>query len=424
MVNVVGDHPLWHRNADPPLASDIEALARTVSNWVRTTYRSADMGSDIINAIRAATRSLGIATLVVPADSQWGSVEDGRLSPIASENRGFSSDAVLASADALRTRGRSSVLLLGGAALSESGLLLAARVAATTGCQLMCTRLPARIERGSHLPVPIRLGYYADQLIRQFEAVGTMVLAGCASPVPFFADPDKPDRVLPLDLRMETLARPEEDILGSLEALADALGGDPPSVRSLQARPEMPIGRLGVENLGLAIAALQPEGAIVVDESITLVRARQSYFSAAAACPPHSLLSLTGGAIGMGIPCATGAALACPDRPVISIQADGSALYSIQALWTQARESLNITTVICSNHRYEILRHEMARAGHGKLGLVADSLTDLSRPVIDFVAIAKGFGVPASRCETVDCLAEEFRRSMAEPGPHLIEVPI
>lgn len=424
IVNLVGDHPLWHRNADPPLASDIEGLAHTVSVWVRTVHRPIDAGPDVIAAVDAAVGSLGVATLVVPANCQWGGLVDEHLPPAAFDRRAFSLEAVSSCMNALREFGRESVLLLGGAALSERGLLLAARIAAATGCELMCTRLPARIERGFHLPVPVRLGYYQDQLTHQFEAVKAVVLVGSSSPVPFFAEADKPDRVMPPDLRLETLAHPQDDTVGALESLTELLGGSQPTRPSPEAKPELPSGRLGVENLGLAIAALQPEGAIVVDESITLVRARQSYFAAAAGCPPHTLLSLTGGAIGMGIPCATGAAVACPDRPVISIQADGSALYSIQALWTQARENLNVTTVICSNRRYDILRHEMARAGHHEFGVVGNSLTDLSRPSIDFVAIAKGFGVPGSRCDTVDTFAEQFRSALAEPGPHLIEVPM
>lgn len=424
IVNIVGDHPSWHRNANPPLASDIEGLARTVSSWVRTVRRPSDSGPDVVEAIHAAIASLGVATLVMPADCQWGGAEDGRLPPVAAARPGFAREAVSACSAALTGRGSSSVLLLGGPALSERGLLLAARVAAATGCALMCTRLPARIERGSHLPVPTRLGYYPDQLLRQFQAVETVVLAGSPVPVPFFAEQGKADRVLPPGLQLETLARPEDDVLGALEALADMLGDGQQPVHSAEGRPALPSGRLDLENLGLAIAALQPEGAIVVDESITLGRARQPYFGAAAGCPPHTLLSLTGGAIGMGIPCATGAAVACPDRPVISIQADGSALYTIQALWTQARESLNVTTVICANRRYEILRYEMARAGHPEPGPVVDSLTDLARPAIDFVMVARGLGVPAERCETVESLAERFRCSLAESGPHLIEVAL
>lgn len=422
VVNVVGDHPLWHKNADPPLASDIEALARTVSTWVRTTHRPADCGRDMMTAAREAAESLGVATLVVPADCQSGNVEDAKLPTTAARARGFSQKAVDHAVNALRRSGQASALLLGGAALREEGLKLAAQMAEVTGCQLMCTRLPARIERGSHLPVPARLGYYADQLVRQFENLETVVLAGSTAPVAFFAEAEQTEGGLLGNLRFEHLARPEEDVTGALEALVDATGARPFSQRSPQERPGLPSGRLNAENLGITIAALQPEDAIVVDESITLVRARQSYFAAAAACPPHSLLSLTGGAIGMGIPCATGAAVACPERPVISIQADGSALYSIQGLWSQARESLNVTTVICSNRRYEILRNEMARAGHAELGLVAQMLTDLSRPVIDFVAIARGFGIPGNRCDTVDGFAREFRRALAEPGPHLIEV--
>jgi acetolactate synthase I/II/III large subunit len=423
VVNLVGDHPAWHRNADPPLASDIEGLAQTVSTWVRTVRRPADTGPDVADAIRAATSLLGVATLVVPADCQWGTVDDTDLPPMAPAYRSFASDAVTASALALRSGGRS-VLVLGGDALGEPGLLLAARIAAATGCGLLCTRLPARIERGAHLPTPIRLGYYPEQLISQFEGLQTAILAGSRLPLPVFAEPEQAGRVLSAELQLETLARPEDDVVGALSALADLVAGGATPDRTTTKRPELPAGRLTVENLGLAVAALQPEGAIVVDESITLVRARQSYFAAAAGSPPHTLLTLTGGSLGMGIPCAVGAATACPDRPVISIQADGSALYAIQGLWTQARESLNVTTLICANHRYEILRNEVARTGNPELGPVAAALTALDRPTIDFVSVARGFGVPASRCDTVEDLAKQLGSSFAEAGPYLIEVAL
>ena len=423
LVNVIGDHPAWHKNGDPTLASDIEGLAHTVSSWVRTVRRPADAGSDIADAVSAANNSLGVATLIVPTDCQWGSVEDAALRPLPLVHRSFANEATSAAVKALRSGSRSA-LLLGGPALGEHGLRMAARIAAATDCKLLCTRLPARIERGAGLPVPERLGYYANQLLAQFGALESVVLAGSGVPMAVFAEPDQAGSVLPSRLRLETLARPEDDVVGALEALADLVGSATQRTGVADSRPELPSGRLNLENLGLAIAALQPEDAIVVDESITLVRARQSYFAAAAGCPRHSLLSLTGGSLGMGIPCATGAAIACPDRPVITIQADGAALYTIQALWTQAREGLNVTTVICANRRYEILRYEMARAGSPELGPVLTALTDLSRPSIDFVSVARGFGVPADRCDTVESLAEKFRRALAEPGPHLIEVEL
>jgi acetolactate synthase-1/2/3 large subunit len=183
-------------------------------------------------------------------------------------------------------------------------------------------------------------------------------------------------------------------------------------------RPDLPQGILTAKHAGIILAALQPENAIIVNESIT---SGGAYLPLAASSPPHTLLMLPGGAIGYGIPCAVGAAIACPLRPVINFQADGSAMYTLQALWMQARESLNITTLICSNRSYDILKLEFARAGVTP-GPSAQTLTDLANPEIGWVQISKGMGVPAVKVDTCEVLAKELKKALNEPGPHLIEM--
>jgi acetolactate synthase-1/2/3 large subunit len=422
VVNVVGEHANWHVNADPPLAGDIHSIAASVSSWVRTVRSAPEMGPDMIEAATAARLAPGVATLIVPADCQWSAAGQESLPSMVVPRRGPNPAAVKGAADALRQGGPRSVLMLGGTGLTARGLLAAGRIARATGCRLMCARSPARLERGPVLPSPIRAGYYPDQLANQFTDVSALVLAGEVPPVPFFAEPGQPSRVVNLVERVEVLAEIGDDIAHALEALADEIGPGSHLEVTKRTAPALPSGGLEAETLGPVLAALQPEGAIVVDESITLVRARNNWFAASQGAPPHTLLTLTGGSLGMGIPCAVGAAVACPDRPVVSLQADGSAVYTIQGLWTQARESLNVTTVLISNRRYQILRHELARAGVDTIGAAATELTDLSRPDIDFVALARGFGVPGVRCETIPDLVREFRRALAQTGPSLIEV--
>jgi acetolactate synthase-1/2/3 large subunit len=249
----------------------------------------------------------------------------------------------------------------------------------------------------------------------------TLVLAGAAEPVAFFGYPDTPSRLVPDGCRVEVLARPGQDVAAALEALAEALGAPRTVAQSPRERPAKPRGDLDPASMAAALVALQPEGAIVVEEGAT---SGAVYGMMAPAAAPHTCLGLTGGAIGQGLPTATGAALACPDRRVIALQADGSALYTIQALWTQARESLNVTTLLCANRIYRILRIEAARAGIAEPGRSTRALTELAPPTIGWVEIARGFGVPAVRVETADDLVTELGRALASPGPNLIEVAL
>jgi acetolactate synthase-1/2/3 large subunit len=327
------------------------------------------------------------------------------------------SAALAGARDALRS-GRPALLLLGGAALREAGLRAAAAIAATSGARFACDSFVARMERGAGVPAPERLPYFPEQATAYLEGFAHLILVGTSAPVAFFGYPDGASRLAPESCRIHTLAAPEEDAEGALAALARELGSPAAAPEAPRERLAPAEGALDAASLGRTVAALQPEGAIVVDESAT---SGLPYFLAAPAAPPHTLLGLTGGAIGQGLPCAVGAALACPGRRVIALQADGSGLYTLQALWTMAREQLDVTVVVCANRAYRILRVELARAGVAEPGPAALSLTDLGRPVLDWTALARGFGVPASRAESAPELAAALRASFAEPGPRLVE---
>jgi acetolactate synthase-1/2/3 large subunit len=420
IFNVIGDHASWHLDSDPPLASDIESLARPVSGWLRSADPAGSLSRDAAEAI-AAARSGMIATLIAPHDAQLRDAAVVEVVEAPPRPPRPSPAAVEASARLLTQAGKGA-LLLGGDGLSERGLRAAARVAAATGCTLWCDTFPARLERGGDLPAVQRVPYFPERAIEEFSGLSTVVLAGTRPPVAFFGYPGVPGRIIGGRTETATLALPDEDVGAALEDLAEAVGGT--AGRAARAgslgRADRPTGPLTPESVAAAIVGLQPEGAIVMDEGLTSARA---YFSAAANAPRHSYLALTGGAIGQGLPCATGAALACPDRPVIAIQADGSGMYTLQALWTQAREGLDVTTVILANRGYQILAVELARTGIAKPGPGCRSLMAFD-PVPNWTQLARGFGVPAVAVQNAEGLWRELERALAEPGPHLIEVPI
>lgn len=419
VVVLIGDNSDGHAALDPPLNSEIAALAAPMSGWVRRTAAPGELARDLAEAIAAAQHPPGqVASLIVPADCQWATAEGPAAPLVPPALPPVDEKAVTAVVEALRA-GEPAVLLLGRPALGASGLRAAGRIAARTGCRLVCETHPARVERGAPLPVLERLPYFPEAALQSLAGTRHLLLAGARAPVSFFDWPETGGRLVPEGTAVHSLASPLEDAAGALEAVADSLGaGGGPAGAAQGARPAEPAGPLSPETLGAAVAFAQPEGAIVVDEAATSGR---PYWGLSAGCPPHTLLALTGGSIGQGLPCATGAAVACPDRPVIALQADGSGLYTLQALWTQAREGLNVTTVLCSNRCYRILRMELARAGVRAPGPAAAGLTDLAHPEIDWVRLAGGFGVPASRVETAQALAQELARAVAEPGPHLIE---
>ena len=418
LVNVVGDHATHHKRLDAPLESDIDALASAVSGWLRRSLTTRDLAADAVDAVAAAGSAPGcVATLVLPADVSWG--EGGRTAaPTRRRSPAPVRAEVVSEAAAALSGSGPSVLFLGGDALTERGLLAAARVAAGTGARLLCETFPARLPRGAGLPVVRPLPYPPEPALAELAGTRDLVLAGAREPVAFFAYPGLPGSFVPEGCEVHLLAEPGQDATEALCALADALAGDATPEVSEQRRPEPPTGPLTTRTLAEALGALLPANAIVVDEALT---SGVHLAAATAGCPRHDWLTLTGGAIGQGLPLATGAAVACPERPVVSIQADGSAMYTITALWTQAREQLDVTTVICDNGAYAILDGELERVGAARDGVRARRLLDLTGPALDFVALATGMGVPARRAETADELVAHLRWALDEPGPHLVD---
>ena len=420
LLTLVGDHATYHKRLDAPLESDIDSLARPVSVWVRRSLRAADVAADAADAVAAACAPPGgVATLILPADVSWAEGGEPALplrprppSPVADEVAG-------SAAKALRT-GQPCVILLGGTGMRQPALQAASRIAAATGARLIGETFPARHERGAGIPAVERLAYLAEFAEQQLAGTRHLILAGARSPVSFFAYPGKPGSLVPEGCQVQVLAGPGDDIDAALVSLADLVAGGIAPTAQPAARPALPAGDLTPQTAAAVIGALLPEGAIVSDEAVT-----SGLFlpAATAGAPPHDWLTLTGGAIGQGLPLAIGAAIACPQRPVIALEADGSAMYTISALWTHAREGLNITTVIFSNRRYAILAMELDRVG-AAAGEAARSLLDLSHPPLDFTALAAGMGVPASRAATAEEFAAQLGKALAEPGPHLIEALI
>ena len=418
MLNVVGDHATYHKRFDAPLNSDIEGLAAPLSDFVRVTSDPTQLARDTAEAAQAAASPPGqIATLVLPADVSWSEAGEpaSRLPPPERDQvRGETIDAV---ANALRS-GEPSVLLMDGQALREAGLQAARRAADKVGARLMADTFTGRLQRGAGRAVIERFPYFAEMAAAELQNVKHLVLVGSKSPVSFFAYPDKPSDLVADGCQVHTLATPEQDAISALEALAEALGADKQAALAPLARPQLPQGALDGAAIANAIGALLPEGAVVVDEGNTegIVVPLSTVGS-----PPHDWLSNPGGSIGMGLPVGTGAAVACPDRKVVCLQADGSAMYTIQALWTQARENLDVTTVLFANRSYRILNIELMRVGAEGAGERARSMLDISNPTLDFVALAQSMGVEASRPDSAEAFVQAFERSMKEPGPSLIE---
>jgi len=452
IVTIVGGHATGHARYDSPLQSDIEALARTVSGWVHTCGTTRDLTQDAMRAVAAARRGQ-IATLVLPADVSWsdgaaiaaprpapspepadagqvkvvaGLLAPGGASPATPATPADparlatpADPARLATpADAARPAGSAAMLLLGGTALTERGLAAASRISAATGARLLAETFPARMEVGAGIPVVNRLAYLAERAEAQLTGLDHLILAGAQAPVSFFGYPGRPSDLVPAGCTVTVLAAADQDAQTALEQLADQIAAETAPVLARAARPAVTPGPITASTLAGAIAASLPEHAIVSDEANTSGVALPQ---ALACAPRHTLLTLTGGAIGQGLPVATGAAVAAPDRPVLALEADGSALYTIQALWTQAREQLNVTTVLLNNAAYAILRMELARTAAGEAGERASRMLDLSDPTPGFAEISTGMGVPATRVHLAEDLDQALRRAYAEPGPHLIE---
>jgi acetolactate synthase I/II/III large subunit len=420
MVNIVGDHATYHKEYEAPLTSDVEGVARPFSDWVRTSTDSRSIARDGAAAVAAAMAPPGrVATLILPADASWNEADGpAPLPPIEGRAR-VAPEAISEVARVLRS-GEPAVLFMGGRALREPSLMLAGRIAARTGARILAETLNARVERGAGRVAVDFLPYPVDDALATLADARHLVLVGSKAPVAFFAYPDKPSVLSPPQCEIHTLATPGEDIVGTLEALAEEL--DAPQNAPVQARekhPPPPGEAITPEAAAAAVGTLLPEGAIVVDEALTAAAAFMSRTRGAA---PHDYLQVTGGAIGIGLPLATGAAVACPDRKVVCLQADGSAMYTVQALWTQAREGLDVTTVILNNHSYAILKQELANVGAGGAGRGALDMMELDRPALDWVSLAHGMGVEAGRAKTMGEFDRQLAAGLRSEGPYLIDL--
>ncbi len=419
VVNVVGDHALPHKPLDAPLESDIEAIAGAVSGWVRTSGSSEDVAGDAAEAVRAAMGPPGqVATLILPADVSWSEARGPAEPASAPEVVAPDATSIDALAELLAGDDEAMLLVGGRVVADEAGLVAATRVAEAAGATVMCETFPARMARGAGLPAMERLAYLAEFAQMQMDGVTHLVVVDAKAPVSFFAYPDKASVLTPDGCEVHELGGPGVDPVAALEALADAMDAPADVARAEAARPAAPTGDLTAQTMAEALGHLLPEGAIVADEGNT---GGLFVAGATAGCPRHDWLTLTGGSIGLGLPLATGAAVAAPDRKVVCLEADGSAMYTLQALWTQAREGLDVTTIILNNGSYAILNLELARVGAEDPGPTALSMLDISRPDLDFCALAQGMGVPAERATDAEGFTAALERALAVPGPALVE---
>jgi acetolactate synthase-1/2/3 large subunit len=418
IVNIVGDQATYHAPLDPPLTTDTEGLARPVSAWVRRVTKTETLGADAAVAVQAARKPpSGIATLILPSDVSWN--EGGAVGAALDvpQPAKVASETVRDVARVLATRAPT-LILLNGDAVSKEGLALAHRIAVATAARLAAPTFNTRLARGRGRFSLERVPYVVDIAVAKYADIKHVILVGTGEPVTFFAYPGKPGIVTPKDAKVHVLARPENDLVDALARLADELNCPEIALAEGQ-RPGLARGLVTPDGAAATLAALMPNHAVVIDEGITL---RDPFFNATANGPPHDWLGNIGGAIGGGLPLATGAAIAAPNRRVITLTGDGSAMYAVQALWTQAREQLDVTTIILSNRKYAVLFRELDGVG-AKPGPTATDLFALERPALDWVAMAKSMGVEAARADSLERLADLLRRSFSTAGPFLIELP-
>jgi acetolactate synthase-1/2/3 large subunit len=424
IVNVVGDHATYHLAYDAPLTSDIESLARPMSHWVGRAATADIVGERTEEAIAAARGTPGrIATMILHADAAWNETSHDMPAPLPQAVSGQPDQARIDAAATALQAGRRTTILVTGIALRAPQLERLDRIAQHTGARLMAQQANGRMQRGAGRVALDRVPYVIDQAVATFADTEQLILLGAKAPVGFFAYPGKPGSMLPEGCLVLDLYAEGEDPVAAIEALADAVGVTqaPPARLSQRHSPDMPAGKLTPEAIAVALARLMPADSIICDESVTSGR---DFFRSTYGAEPHDFLQLTGGAIGIGLPLATGAAIACPDRKVIVLQADGSGMYTVQALWTHARERLDVVTIVFSNRRYQILLGELKNVGAGAPGENASRMLNLDDPALDWVKLAGAMGVEAARADTAGRFADLLASTCRRKGPFLIEAMI
>lgn len=423
IINLVGQHATFHLQHDTPLTSDVEGIARPYSKWAKTSTSSRGVAQDGVDAIVEARRPPGqITTLIVPADVAWGEGATTASLGVFPAAKLPSGDAIDRAGEMLRL-GASTALLLSGRALYGEGLRHAGRIAAATGAKLLSPYPFTRMERGAGVPQVDRVAYILEQAKEQLSEFRQFILVGAKPPVAYFAYPGKDSVMMPADCQIHTLARPEEDLVGALAALADTLSLRHQDVSTPQTidRLQPTSGQITLPGVSSVIGALIPENTILIEESMTSGR---GLMPATRSSHRHEWLGNTGGSIGIALPLAVGAAVADPERRVLCLTADGSAMYTLQALWTMAREGLKVTTVVFANRTYAVLKREFSYLGVGEPGPKAMDMFEIGRPDLDWVQLAKGMGVPATRVDSLEGFAKALRGGFESEGPTLIEIPL
>jgi acetolactate synthase-1/2/3 large subunit len=424
IVNLVGQHAIDHLRHDTPLVSDIETIARPYSKWLRTSHAASEVGRDGAEAIAAARAAPGrIATLIVPADVAWSNATESGNGLVSVPPTQLPRSGKIDAAAAMLRSGVRTAILLAGSALYGQGLRTAGQIAAVTGAKLLAPYPITRLERGAGRAPVERVQYVLEMAVEQLKDFRQLILVGTQAPVAYFASPGKSALITTPECEIHTLASPGEDYVGALQALATALpprGTDLPAEKRVE-RPGLPSGEITLAGLAAAVGALLSENCIVVDESMTSGR---GMMAATKGAPPHDWLGNTGGSIGIALPLAVGAAVACPERRVLCLTADGSGMYTLQALWTMAREGLKVTIVVFANRDYAVLKREFSYLGVGSPGKRALDMFEIGRPDLDWVSLAKGMGVPGTRVSSLEEFVKALREGFESEGPSLIEVPL
>ena len=423
IVNIVGEHALDHIKLNAPLTSDIEGIARPVSHWVKTSKSSKDIAVDGAEAIEMANVNPGqISTLILPGDTAWN--EGNAIQSINLKNKysTVSSNLIDEALTALR-EAKNPLILVGGSALEEKNLIKLAKVADKIGCPMKTDWFNARLDKGAGRVNSVRIPYVVDKAVEVLKDFDSIIIIGARRPVAFFAYPNKPGVLTQETTKFIELASLSDDITSVINELSDKVGisDNKPSTVSEFKIPDIPSGPINSTSLGMVLGALIPENAIVVDESVTTGR---EFFYQTAGSHPHTWLNNCGGSIGFGMPVAIGAAVACPDKKVISLEGDGSAMYTVQSLWTMARENLDIVVLIFANQSYKILQGELTNVGVDNPGKSALEMLSLKDPSLDWVSVSKGMGVDAVRVDNLEDLVKNFKHGLKDKGPFLIEVMI
>lgn len=421
MINLIGDHAVTHRSYDAPLASDIRGLAGPNSVWLESVETPADAGRLAAEAFAASYGPPpGPVSLLMPADAAW---TGGASFAKAGAKAGLKvvSDAdVERAANAIRNA-KAPAVLINGTALGEGALGSLARLK-SAGVRVINDTFIARQARGGGRFTPDRLPYFVEMAVEALQGVDLLVIAGTKEPVAFFAYPNAPARFFPHPDKLAPLGGPETDSAASVAKLADALGAKPAQPQGSWQKLQPPQGdKFNAHTIGMALAALAPEGTIISDDGVT---SGLPIYQTMAGAAPHDWLGHTGGAIGQGMPMAVGAAVASPDRKVICLAGDGAGMYTVQALWTMAREQLDICVIVFVNNAYRILRIELERTGAGEPGTAADGMLSLDRPEIGWAKLAESMGVAGETVDTQAAFNDALARAMREKGPRLIAAKI